>query len=41
MKLTPRAGGTGGASEPGVVIDAAVVQNMGVRTAEVTLGPLG
>ena len=44
MRLTPMRGGGGAAHDhggpPAVVIDAAVVQNMGVRTAEVTRGPV-
>ena len=44
MRLTPThrhgAAGDGHGGPPAVVIDAAVVQNMGVRTAEVTRGPL-
>ena len=44
MRLTPmRNGGGGGHNHggpPSVVIDAAVIQNMGVRTAEVTQGPM-
>lgn len=44
MKLTPMRATEGGTSStggpPAVVIDPAVVQNMGVRAAEVTRGPI-